>query len=48
METLETRIHKTHFKNRLLTQLEDLSAHNNMKEAILFFNEYIPSKHSSW
>ena len=30
--TLETRTHSTRFKNRLLSQFEDLSAHNEGKE----------------
>lgn len=37
--TLETRIHSTRFKNRLLAQFEDLSAYNDKKEVILVFNQ---------
>ena len=39
--TLETRTHSTRFKNRLLSQFEDLSAHNEVKEVILVFNHNI-------
>ena len=38
---LETRTHNTRFKNRLLSQFEDLSAHNERKEVILVFNHNI-------
>ena len=39
--TLETIVHGTRLKNRLLAQFEDLSAHNDKKEVILMFNQYI-------
>ena len=39
--TLETRIHSTRFKNRLLAQFEDLSAYKDKKEAILVLNQDI-------
>ena len=35
---LESRIHGTRFKLRLLSQFEDMSAYNNKKEVILAFN----------
>ena len=35
---LETRIHSTRFKERLLSQFEDMSAYNEKKEVILAFN----------
>ena len=31
-------MHSTRFKNRLLSQFEDMSAHNDKKEVILVFN----------
>ena len=39
--TLETRTHSTHFKNCLLSHVEDLSAHKEAKEVILVFNHNI-------
>ena len=36
--TLETRAHIKRFKNRLLSQYEDLSAHNEGKKVIVTFN----------
>ena len=39
--TLETRTHIKRFKNRLLSQYEDLSAHNKGKKVILKFNHNI-------
>ena len=38
---LETRIHSTRFKNRLLSQFEDLSAYNEGKEVMLAFDHNI-------
>ena len=35
---LETRVHSTRFKIRLLSQFPDLIAHNSKKEVILAFN----------
>ena len=35
---LEKRVHSTRFKNRLLSQFEDMSVYNNKKEVILVFN----------
>ena len=39
--TLEARIHNTRFKNCFLSQFEDMSAHNEVKEVILVFNHSI-------
>ena len=36
-----TRIHTTRFKNRILSQFEDISAHNEEKEVILVLRRYI-------
>ena len=35
---LEKRVHRTRFKNRLLSQFEDMSPYNDKKEVILVFN----------
>ena len=35
---LEKRVYSTRFKNRLLSQFEDMSAYNDKKEVILVFN----------
>ena len=35
---LEKRVYSTRFKNRLLSQFEDMSAYNDKKEVILIFN----------
>ena len=35
---LDTRVHSTRFKNRLLSQFEDMSSYNDKKEVILAFN----------
>ena len=35
---LETRVHSTHFKIRLLAQFPDLTAHDSKKAVILAFN----------
>ena len=35
---LETRLHNTRFKLRLLSQFEDMSAYNDKKEVVLAFN----------
>ena len=39
--TLEERAHSARFKNSFLSQFEDLSAHNEVKEIILVFNHSI-------
>ena len=35
---LETRVHSTRFKKRLLSQFQDMSAYNDKKEVFLVFN----------
>ena len=35
---LEKRVHSTRFKNRLLSQFEDMPLYNDKKEVILVFN----------
>ena len=35
---LETRVHSTRFKIRILSQFPDLTPHNSKKEIILVFN----------
>ena len=35
---LETRVHSTRFKKRLLLQFQDMSAYNDRKEVLLVFN----------
>ena len=38
---LVTRIHSTQFKNRLLSQFQDLPAHSSKKEVILAFKFHV-------
>ena len=38
---LEKRLHSTRFKNRLLSQFEDMSAYNDKNKVILVFNHVV-------